>query len=344
MHILNELSGETMKRQNVVPSMLSARAIASMTVAALICLAALPAAAASEGSFQRALQVTGPVHLDLTTGSGNVEVRTGNSSQVQVTGHIRASEWFAGNVEEKIKRLEANPPIQQSGNDIRIGHIDDPELRRNISISYEVVVPAETDLRMQSGSGDQKVEGIRGPLEVSSGSGGLRISAIGDRVHAETGSGDIDIERVKGNVHAKTGSGSIDASDIAGAFEANSGSGHITLQQTAPGSVRVDTGSGGMELHGVEGSLEAKAGSGTIQAEGSPTGAWSVHTGSGEVNLKLPSNAAFDLDAHTSSGSISIDQPHSVQGSIGRKEVRGRVGGGGVPVEVETGSGDIQIR
>jgi len=324
--------------------MLSSWAVASLMVAVLICLPALPAAAAAEGSFQRALQVTGPVHLDLTTGSGDVEVRTGNSNQVRVTGHIRASEWFGGNVEEKIKRLEANPPIQQSGNDIRIGHIDDPELRHNISISYEVVVPAETDLRMQSGSGDQKVEGIRGPLEVNSGSGGLKISSIGDRVHAETGSGDIDIERVKGNVHAKTGSGSIDASDIAGAFEANSGSGHITLQQTAPGSVRVDTGSGGMELHGVEGSLEAKAGSGTIQAEGSPTGAWTVHTGSGEVNLKLPSNAAFDLDAHTSSGSISIEQPHSVQGSIGRKEVRGRVGGGGVPVEVETGSGDIQIR
>ena len=333
-----------MKRLNIVPSMLSSWAVASMMVAVLICLPALPAAAAAEGSFQRALQVTGPVHLDLTTGSGDVEVRTGNSNQVRVTGHIRASEWFGGNVEEKIKRLEANPPIQQSGNDIRIGHIDDPELRHNISISYEVVVPAETDLRMQSGSGDQKVEGIRGPLEVNSGSGGLKISSIGDRVHAETGSGDIDIERVKGNVHAKTGSGSIDASDIAGAFEANSGSGHITLQQTAPGSVRVDTGSGGMELHGVEGSLEAKAGSGTIQAEGSPTGAWTVHTGSGEVNLKLPSNAAFDLDAHTSSGSISIEQPHSVQGSIGRKEVRGRVGGGGVPVEVETGSGDIEIR
>jgi len=305
-----------MKRLNIVPSMLSSWAVASLMVAVLICLPALPAAAAAEGSFQRALQVTGPVHLDLTTGSGDVEVRTGSSNQVRVTGHIRASEWFGGNVEEKIKRLQANPPIQQSGNDIRIGHIDDPELRHNISISYEVVVPAETDLRMQSGSGDQKVEGIRGPLEVNSGSGGLKISSIGDRVHAETGSGDIDIERVKGNVHAKTGSGSIDASDIAGAFEANSGSGHITLQQTAPGSVRVDTGSGGMELHGVEGSLEAKAGSGTIQAEGSPTGAWTVHTGSGAVNLKLPSNAAFDLDAHTSSGSISIEQPHSVQGSI----------------------------
>jgi len=337
-----------MKRRSAVPSTFCAWTACFSTIAAFIFLSALPAAAGAEGSFQRALQVSGPVHLDLTTGSGDVQVRTGNSSQVQVTGHIRASEkWFGGesnNIEEKIRRLETNPPIQQNGNDIRIGHIDDPELRHNISISYDVVVPTETDLRMQSGSGDQKVEGIRGPLEVSSGSGGLKISSIGDRVHAETGSGDIDINRVKGNVHAKTGSGSIDASDIAGAFEANSGSGRITLQQTAPGSVRVDTGSGGMELRGVDGSLEAKAGSGTIQAEGSPTGAWTVHTGSGEVNLKLPSNAAFDLDAHTSSGSISIDQPHTVQGSVGRKEVRGRVGGGGVPVEVETGSGDIQIR
>ena len=333
-----------MKRRSVVPSMLSAWALTGMTIAGLICLPALPAAAAAEGSFQRALQVTGPVHLELTTGAGNVEVRTGSSSQVQVTGHIRASEWLDGNAEEKIKKLEANPPIQQSGNDIRIGHIDDPELRHNISISYEVIVPAETDLRVQSGSGDQRVEGIRGPLEVNSGSGGLKISAIGDRVHAETGSGDIDIDSVKGNVHAKTGSGAIDANGIAGAFEADTGSGRITLQQTAPGSVRVDTGSGGMELHGVHGSLQAKAGSGTIQADGSPTGAWTVHTGSGEVKLKLPSDAAFDLDAHTSSGSISIDQPHTVQGTVGRKEVRGRVGGGGVPVEVDTGSGDIQIR
>jgi Putative adhesin len=328
-----------MKLRNVSP------VLCAWAILGLICFQAAPASAArSEGSFQRALQVTGPVHLDLSTGSGSVEVRTGSVNQVQVTGHIRASEWFAGNVEEKIKQLEANPPIQQSGNDIRIGHIDDPELRHNISISYEVIVPAETDLRVQSGSGDQKVDGIRGPLEVSSGSGGLKISSIGDRVHAETGSGDIDIDRVNGNVHAKTGSGTIEANDIAGAFEADTGSGHITLQQTAPGSVRVDTGSGGMELRGVRGSLEAKAGSGTIQAEGSPTGAWTVHTGSGEVKLKLPSDAAFDLDAHTSSGSISIDQPLMVQGSVGRKEVRGRVGGGGVPVEVETGSGDIQIR
>lgn len=327
-----------MNPRKIVPSVLG------YAIAALLCFYGLPAAAAAEGSFQRTLQVNGPVHMELTTGSGNVQVRTGNSSQVEVTGRIRATDWFEGNVEEKIKRIESNPPIQQSGNTIRIGHLDDPELRHNISISYDVTVPAETELRVESGSGNQRVEGIRGPLQVSAGSGGLNISTIGDRVHAETGSGDIEIDRVQGNVRAKTGSGSIRADEIAGAFEADTGSGHITLQQTAPGSVRVDTGSGGVELHGVHGSLDAKAGSGTIEAEGSPTGAWNLHTGSGTVQLKIPSDASFDLAAHTSSGSISVDQPHTVQGSIGRKEIRGKVGGGGVPVEVETGSGDIQIR
>jgi DUF4097 and DUF4098 domain-containing protein YvlB len=61
------------------------------------------------------------------------------------------------------------------------------------------------------------------------------------------------------------------------------------------------------------------------------------------VQLKLPNNAAFDLDAHTGSGSINLAHPVMVQGSIGRKEVKGKVGGGGVPVEVQTGSGSIRI-
>ena len=311
---------------------------------ALVCLQTAPAGASAKGSFQRTLKVTGAVNLEVTTGSGSVQVRPGSSNQVQVTGHIKATDWFGGNAEEKVKRLQSNPPIQQSGNDIRIGHIDDPALRRNISISYELTVPAETQLRAHSGSGNQSVEGIGGPLDIGAGSGDLKISDIGSTVRAETGSGNMDIDRVKGSVRAKAGSGSIRAAGIAGGFEADTGSGHITLEQTAPGAVRADTGSGGMDLRGVRGSLDAKAGSGTIRAAGNPTGAWSVHTGSGTVQLRFPSDAAFDLEAHTSSGSISVDHPVTVQGSMGRKDVRGKVRGGGVPVEVATGSGNIEIQ
>jgi DUF4097 and DUF4098 domain-containing protein YvlB len=318
--------------------------LAVVFVVSLACLLPMSVAASSEGSFQRTLQVTGPVNLDLNIGSGSVNVRTGSSSEVQVTGHIKTTNWLGGNADERVKRIEANPPIQQSGNDIRIGHVGDTELLHNISISYDLVVPAETELRSHTGSGSQSVEGLQKQIEIESGSGSLKISDIGDTVRAETGSGGIEIDRVKGNVRTKSGSGSIRATDIAGGFEGRTGSGHITLEQTASGSVLANTGSGGMELRGVHGSLDARAGSGTITAEGNPTGSWTVDSGSGNIHLKLASDAGFDLDAHTSSGSITVSQPVTVQGTMGHKELRGKVHGGGVPVQVETGSGNIEIQ
>jgi hypothetical protein len=318
--------------------------LAGVFAVSLACLLPMSVAASSEGSFQRTLQVTGPVNLDLDTGSGSVNVRTGSSSEIQVTGHIKTTNWLGGNADERVKRIEASPPIQQSGNDIRIGHIDDSELLHNISISYDLVVPPETQLHSHTGSGSQSVEGLQKQIEIESGSGSLKISDIGDTVRAETGSGEIEIDRVKGNVHTKSGSGSIRATDIAGGFEGRTGSGHITLEQTASGSVLANTGSGGMELRGVHGSLDARAGSGTITAEGNPAGSWTVDSGSGNIHLKLASEAGFDLDAHTSSGSITVSQPVTVQGTMGHKELRGKVHGGGVPVQVETGSGNIEIQ
>ena len=317
--------------------------VLTCVVAWLFVAASLPARASAEGSFDRTLQVNGAVNLDLTTGSGDIRIHVGNSSQVQISGRIKVTNWFGGDAEDRVKRIESNPPIQQSGNDIRIGHIEDPELRRNVSISYDVIVPADTQLRSHSGSGNQTIQGIHGSAEVESGSGDLSISNIGNTVRADTGSGAIQIEQVKGNVHAKAGSGDIHATGVAGGFEGHTGSGHIQVEQTAPGSVNVETGSGGIELTGVHGSLDANAGSGDISAEGAPTGSWTVHTGSGTVNLKVAAGTAFDLDARSSSGSITVSQPMTVQGTIARKEIHGKVNGGGVQVRVETGSGNVEI-
>jgi len=39
-----------------------------------------------------------------------------------------------------------------------------------------------------------------------------------------------------------------------------------------------------------------------------------------------------------------VAQPVTVQGSMGRKELHGKVNGGGVPIHVQTGSGSIEIQ
>lgn len=321
-----------------------------ISLSAAVCFAIAASAPAraysAEGSFDRTLKVTGAVDLDVTTGSGNIDVRSGSSGAVHVRGKIRASEsWRDGSedAERKVRYLESNPPIEQSGNVIRIGHIDDPELRRNISISYEIQVPSETRLTSSTGSGHLNISGIRGPLKARSGSGGVKVSGIGDEAELETGSGDIEADSIKGPARMHSGSGRIEGTGIAGGIVATTGSGNIRLQQTAPGDVRVETGSGGAEVSGVKGGVDARAGSGNITVAGEPTSEWRLHSGSGTLTVRLTAQVGFDLDAHTSSGHIDTDLPITVQGTIGRGHMQGKARGGGVRLDLETGSGNIRI-
>ena len=311
-------------------------------LAASFSVAAIPAQAAARGSFQRTLTVTGPVDLDVTTGSGNIDVRAGAVGSVQVTGRIKVSGW-GDNGEEKVRKLEQTPPIQQNGNSIRIGYITDPELRRNVSIDYQIVVPQSTTLTSHTGSGDQKIDGIKGPVEARSGSGDMHLSTIGSRLEAHTGSGDLQMNGISGDVRARTGSGNIQGDGVAGGFDAETGSGDVTLRQTATGEVRVRTGSGGVDLHGVRSMVNADTGSGDVSVEGTPGGEWKLSAGSGTIKLRIPSQAGFDLDASTSSGDIELSHTVAVSGNISRHSIHGKAGSGGSLVEVRTGSGNIEI-
>jgi hypothetical protein len=49
------------------------------------------------------------------------------------------------------------------------------------------------------------------------------------------------------------------------------------------------------------------------------------------------------LSAHTSSGSIHTDRQVAVQGTIGKRDLRGTVNGGGFHLDLHTGSGNIRI-
>ncbi len=260
------------------------------------------------GRFERTFSVNGPVELQIKNGSGDIVVREGGSGSVEIRAKIYVGNgWFGGGGDDsKVHAIESNPPVEQFGNTIRIKEL---EGYHNISIDYEIAVPAETRVRSETGSGDVTVEGIQGPAEV------------------QTGSGDVKMHEVHGNVRAETGSGDTRFDGI------------------DAGRVEIKTGSGDVDLRDLRCALQATTGSGDIQAQGRPTGTWRLDTSSGEVKLHLPSDLAFDLDAHTGSGDVHTAGSLSltILGSLGHGELRGKARGGGVPVEVQTGSGDITI-
>jgi hypothetical protein len=323
---------------------LAAHALAAVVMIAL----AFPAAALAEqaeGKFEKNLTVSGPVDLSVSTNSGGITVRTGTGGSVRISATIKARDgWRSGlSAEEKVRRIESNPPVEQNGNVIVIGRIEDRELRENVSIRYEISTPADTKLRSDTGSGSMTVDGIRGPLEASTGSGGITAGNIGDAVRATTGSGSIHLDNINGTVRANTGSGGIRANAVGGAFTGSTGSGSIAVQLSAAGDVDVHTGSGGIEVTGVQGALRARTGSGSIRAQGRPTGAWRISTSSGGVTVRLPQDVAFELDASSGSGSVYSAHEITLRGSLSRRELRGKVRGGGPLIELSTASGSIRI-
>ena len=260
-----------------------------------------------EGAFDRTLAVSGPVDLDIRSGSGSVQIDTGPEGVVHVVARIRANTWFTSDPEDRVKRIAAAPPIEQNGNTIRIGQMRDDDLYRNVNISYEVTVPEETRVRSRVGSGRQTVSHLHGPVDVSTGSGSVRVGQI------------------KGDVQAATGSGSIDIEDAGGMLEARTGSGTI-------------------EIAGVRSIVRARTGSGEIHIEGQPLDAWDLQTGSGSINMRVVGETSFDLDARSGSGAIESAQPVSAVGASSRRRLHGTVRGGGAPVQLVTGSGGIRIQ
>ena len=297
-------------------------------VALAVAVMAAPALAASyQGQFDRTYTVSGAGSLEVLTRSGDVTVHAGPAGKISVTGKIHVEDrWFTGGRKDAVAELEKNPPVRQDGSSVRVDYVPYHE----ISIDYEITVPADTAVRLDTGSGNETADGLKAGL------------------HAHSGSGDVRLDNVAGEVHVETGSGNITGRGLAGSLDAHTGSGNIHVEESGTGDVRADAGSGNVEVRGVNGGTRAETGSGNVKLEGTPSGSWYVKTSSGNAEVRLPGNAAFDLDASTGSGNINIDHPvtTTIQGRVRspNQHITGKVRGGGPMITVQTGSGDIRIQ
>ena len=69
----------------------------------------------------------------------------------------------------------------------------------------------------------------------------------------------------------------------------------------------------------------------------------SLTSGSGSVRLHLSSDSRFDLEASTGSGDIRMHMPGGQDSDTSRHHVTSIVNGGGPPLAIHTGSGDIEV-
>jgi len=254
--------------------------------------------------FDRSVSASAATDLYVSTGSGRIHIYPGSDSEVHIKGHVHAGWNAGGDIEERMRRIAANPPISQSGKDIHVGDLsaEDRRLYNNITIDYEVSAPRGLALNLRSGSGD------------------------------------IEVDNVGRFLKGETGSGSVRAHGIAGPADLHTGSGDIELQQQGSGEVHASTGSGSIRINGLNGSLTARTGSGDIEANGTLSGPSHLQSGSGSIRAHVAHDSHLSVDATTGSGSIRI-----AGNSSDHHHLSAPINGGGPSLEAHTGSGDIEI-
>ena len=265
--------------------------------------------AQEERTFDRTLTVSGTVNLDVVTEAGGIVVTRGAPGTVHIHGVLKASNGFGffggGNAPEHIRKLAENPPVQQTGNSIRVGQVTDRSLLRNVSLRLEITAPADTEVRARADSGGIRVEGAKGPVDCKTDSGGIRVSGANSDVRAEADSGGIHIRDVKGMVHAHADSGGIEALNITGSIDAQTDSGGIQLSQVTAAPVKARAESGG-------------------------------------VHLKLAHTGGYDIRAECSSGRLVVPDMGSTVPAT-RHHAEGRIRGGGALVDIKVDSGGVEI-
>lgn len=180
-------------------------------------------------------------------------------------------------------------------------------------IDYNITVPASTQVWVEVTSGSVVVDGING-VTISTGGGNLDIADIHGSVHAYTESGNITARAINGQIQLMSVNGSIKANNVNGPLQAITQNGDVVV--------------GGAMLDG-QSTLETTNGSVHFDGSIDPQGTYKMMTNRGNIDLTLPANAAFQVDASTHSGSIHNTFGNTVIGSAPRASMIINIGNGG---------------
>jgi DUF4097 and DUF4098 domain-containing protein YvlB len=216
--------------------------------------------------------------------------------------------------------------ISNSHGDVEIGGI-----QGNVSIDLRKgSLRAENirgDLNLNGRVDDATVENLQGNLRMTGDFfSTTRLAKISNSIHFQSSRTDMELAKLDGELVLE--SGDLRASSLAGPTRVITRSKDIHLNDFT-GNVRIEDNNSDIEL--TPGKL--------------PLGNIQITNRRGHIQLVLPADANFQLDAHASRGEISSDFPGlKVENRGHDSQARGSVGSGGPQIQLSTERGDIEIR
>src|SRR5712692_6872362 len=246
--------------------------------------------------------------------AGNIHVHQGNGINIE---DIKNSSFFDDPNNIKVK-------FDATGNTINVIVDTGTSLFSSRSVDFNITIPQNANLDLQTTSGDVSVNDTSGQMTLSTVSGNISTTndTFADHSLLSATSGNIDST-------GDTFSGQADITTVSGDVSMD----HDTLN----GPAQVNTTSGNIHFNG------------TLASSPASSATYQFNTVSGDISIGLPSSANFNVQALTTSGSIHSDDFPSInvqdtnQGS--GSQASGNVGQSPFAfLNIGTTSGDITIQ
>ncbi len=210
-------------------------------------------------------------------------------------------------------------------------------------VEYEIRVPTETRVWIDTSGGGITVSGIHGAVKTDTSGGGISVTDVQGDVDADTSGGGITVRNIQGNVRADTSGGGVEGAGITGSVKAESSGGSIELERVT-GDVDADTSGGGIRVLEAGGRIVADTSGGGIEAtfvRGNSRGG-NLSTSGGGIEVSLDPGA--DLAIEASGNAVRTDLPLAVRGEISRGNLSGTLGKGGNTLRLHTSGGSVRIQ
>jgi DUF4097 and DUF4098 domain-containing protein YvlB len=210
-------------------------------------------------------------------------------------------------------------------------------------VQFEIQVPADTRLSIETSGGGIKVSGTRGDARLETSGGGIDVRNVAGTLEAHTSGGGIRLRDLKGNVRVDTSGGGIEGASIDGPVHAQSSGGSIELDGVT-GDIDAETSGGGIRLVDAGGRVRADTSGGGIHAtfaRGNAKGG-TLETSGGGIEVAI--DPSVDLAIEASGNSVKTDLPLRVRGEISRGSLSGELGKGGNRLKMHTSGGSVRIQ
>jgi DUF4097 and DUF4098 domain-containing protein YvlB len=313
--------------------MLSTRPLVFAGLAAALAAAPLLA----DNRLEKDLQLDPGGHFSLETDAGKVTLVGSNEPGVHIVVTSKRKDL------DEILIFRFNESAGSASVTARKKHKFDWFSGWNDRVEWEVRVPAQTRVTIDTSGGAIDVSGLRDAAHLETSGGGIHVRDHAGNLDCDTSGGGITLNEIKGTVRAETSGGGVHAKAIDGSIHAESSGGSIELSGVT-GDIDADTSGGGIRIVDAGGKVRADTSGGGIEAtfaKGNSAGG-TLETSGGGIEVSLDSEA--DLSIEASGNAVRTDLPLRVHGEISRGSLSGTLGKGGNLLKLHTSGGSVRIQ